>query len=276
MIQLLRKNVNGKSHFPCSSLERRRTIWERMKFGEKVRLARRQLKLTQEQAARRAGISKRYLIDIESEEANLTVDVLLRVAEALDIREHNFGSLSAYFGAGTKALVLAKLETAETALRELRRALGSEADGDLVSALANVAGSTDAPAASFQFVESIGASDLIDRRVDAMRPEHLYIPQALFRAVDFSYPVPDGGTVLRASVLGDSMAPALRAGDEIRIDTAVRAPNRGVVLAVHGDFGSALGSIAPDGDPTLLLRTQGAPVRLKPTCVVYGTVEKVA
>lgn len=53
--------------------------------GANVQRLRRKNKLTQEQLAERAGIEARYIRTIERGQTNLTLDVLVRLAEVLGV-----------------------------------------------------------------------------------------------------------------------------------------------------------------------------------------------
>jgi transcriptional regulator with XRE-family HTH domain len=53
--------------------------------GERIRERRTSLKLTQDQLAQRAGISKGYLSDLENDKRSVGADTLLEVAEALSV-----------------------------------------------------------------------------------------------------------------------------------------------------------------------------------------------
>lgn len=55
-------------------------------LGEVVRRRRLSLDLSQEELARRAGVHRTYLSDIERGARNITITVLTRLAEALEVR----------------------------------------------------------------------------------------------------------------------------------------------------------------------------------------------
>jgi ribosome-binding protein aMBF1 (putative translation factor) len=55
-------------------------------LGEVVRKRRLALNLSQEELASRAGVHRTYLSDIERGARNITVTVLARIAEALEVR----------------------------------------------------------------------------------------------------------------------------------------------------------------------------------------------
>jgi transcriptional regulator with XRE-family HTH domain len=55
-------------------------------LGENIRTHRQRLKLSQEKLAERAELHHNYIGDIERGEENVSVDALMRIAAALDIR----------------------------------------------------------------------------------------------------------------------------------------------------------------------------------------------
>lgn len=274
--------------FPLLAGSTRRSMTVRMMYGEQVRAARRKLRLTQDEAARRAGVSKRYFVDIEKNRANVSLEVLLRVVAALGIDELHFGEVPAYFRTTVLHGLAGRLADAESTIAEVRAALrasapsprpapehSSTASSELLADLQDVAAGAHA-AAGFPFAGAVAREDLGRRGTNAMEASHLHLPEALFRAVDFTYPVLEQGSVMRANVLANSMEPLFAAGDVIRIDTALRTPHPGVVFAAHGAAGSALGRIPSNGDP-VLVRTHGDPILLGTgSWVVLGAVEKVA
>lgn len=54
-------------------------------FGQRVRLAREQRKLSQRQLAKEAGITNKYLSRVEQGKADLSLSIALHIAQALDI-----------------------------------------------------------------------------------------------------------------------------------------------------------------------------------------------
>jgi transcriptional regulator with XRE-family HTH domain len=241
--------VNGERSF-------RRTIVAPMSYGDDVRTARKQLKLTQDEAAELAGVSRRYYLEIEHGRANVSVELLQRVANALGVRDLQLGDMRAHFGApAVVRSIVGMIGRAEALLREAREAMqGGARDfaklvDDLKDDLKNVA--------------AVPASEPL-------------VSEALFRAVDFTYPSVARDHVLRAEVLGAGMVAFLAPGDTIHIDTSVRTPHPGVVLAVHSSLiGSALGRVPPTGERVLLREQADAVLIGTGTCVIFGAVEKV-
>jgi transcriptional regulator with XRE-family HTH domain len=60
-------------------LARRRVI------GERIREARRRAHLTQEAVANRIGIDRPSIVEIEQGQRNMTIDTLLRIADAIGV-----------------------------------------------------------------------------------------------------------------------------------------------------------------------------------------------
>ena len=54
-------------------------------LGKRIRSLRRMADLSQEQLAEKAGLSYKYLGEVERGKANVTVDILEKVATALDV-----------------------------------------------------------------------------------------------------------------------------------------------------------------------------------------------
>jgi transcriptional regulator with XRE-family HTH domain len=251
-----------------------------MSYGDDVRAARKQMKMTQDEAADLAGVSRRYYLEIEHSRANVSVEVLQRVAHALGVRELQLADVRARFGSpAVVTAIVAKIDRVEALLHEVRDAMqGGASDlGAIVEDLRDVAADRVGEAGDFSFADSVGAEELAFRAVAAVPTSALLVSEALFRAVDFTYPSVVHGHVLRAEVLGGSMAPLLEPGDAIHIDTSVRTPHPGVVLAVHSAvFGSAMGRVPMTGE-RVLLREHGNAVLLGTgSCVVIGAVEKAA
>jgi len=244
-----------------------------MSYGDDVRAARKAKRLTQDEAAKLAGVSKRYYNDIENNRANVSLDILLKVVRALDVRQLRFGDVVAAFGSST---IEEKLEQAALLVRDVRDSLRASGYVSLADFHDAAAATTKTPAA-FSFAGQIQPGEIAARAAGGMPAGELVVPEALFRAVDFSYPTPAYGTLFRAVVLGDSMEPLLSPGDTIHIHTSIRTLYPGLIFAVHSPIaGSVLGRVPPGGDP-LLLRAHGEPVLLgADSCVILGAVEKVA
>ncbi|WP_240452466.1 helix-turn-helix domain-containing protein [Corynebacterium xerosis] len=75
-----------QSSMHLSSAQLARQERRRMMLGETVGALRRERGMTQQQLAEAVGVSTRGVIRIEQGQTSLTVDVLWRVADALDLR----------------------------------------------------------------------------------------------------------------------------------------------------------------------------------------------
>lgn len=56
-----------------------------MTFGENLKRIRKEMKLTQAEMAKEIGISQSYIADIERNRKNISLAVVLRIAEGLNI-----------------------------------------------------------------------------------------------------------------------------------------------------------------------------------------------
>lgn len=56
-----------------------------MTFGENLKRIRKEMKLTQQEMANRIGISQSYFADIEHNRKNISLAVVLRIAQGLDV-----------------------------------------------------------------------------------------------------------------------------------------------------------------------------------------------
>jgi len=56
-----------------------------LRFGVVIRQSRRSLGITQEELAGRAGLHRSYVADVERGARNISIDVIERVAEALNV-----------------------------------------------------------------------------------------------------------------------------------------------------------------------------------------------
>ncbi|QPS98519.1 helix-turn-helix transcriptional regulator [Staphylococcus equorum] len=56
-----------------------------MTFGENLKTIRKEMKLTQQEMANRIGISQSYFADIEHNRKNISLAVVLRIAQGLDV-----------------------------------------------------------------------------------------------------------------------------------------------------------------------------------------------
>lgn len=226
------------------------------------------------EAAKLAGVSPRYYADIERNRANVSLEVLLGVVRALEIRELSFGDASAHFGsAGVAEQIARKVAAASDLLVEVTDALRmSGAVADLEAVGPRMAGLPEVQ----RFTRPIRKQELGARATASLHAGQIP-PEPLFRTGDFSYPTVVRGSLYRAEVVGTSMAPTLAPGDAIHIDGAVCTPHPGLLMAAHSPLlGSILGRIPASGDP-VLLRLRGEPVLLGTgSCVILGAVEKIA
>jgi transcriptional regulator with XRE-family HTH domain len=60
----------------------------RKKFGEKVRLLRKEKNLSQEELAHLASIDRTYVSDIEKGERNVSIIIIEKIAKSLDIETY--------------------------------------------------------------------------------------------------------------------------------------------------------------------------------------------
>ncbi|MDK9870086.1 helix-turn-helix domain-containing protein [Staphylococcus equorum] len=56
-----------------------------MTFGENLKTIRKEMKLTQQEMANRIGISQSYFADIEHNRKNISLAVVLRISQGLDV-----------------------------------------------------------------------------------------------------------------------------------------------------------------------------------------------
>jgi transcriptional regulator with XRE-family HTH domain len=231
----------------------------------------------------RTGVSRRYLADIESGAANVTLDVLTKVAVALGIKKIRVGELSLSIDAEFIQSVrnhlsdtVRHLQATEELLTSLARRKNdsglSASDEELVTDLLGVADEPAAAVAETPFLGSYVTAATLPHGSEGLPlwSPHLPFPEELFAPTDFSYPrLVDGG--MFSSVLTTSMEPELPRGTLIRIDTR-RAAEPGDLLAVHGLVsGSLLGRVGSTGR-AVLERTQGSAIEIwKERCVVLGT-----
>jgi transcriptional regulator with XRE-family HTH domain len=58
--------------------------------GQQIRVYRKQAGLSQEKLAEKAGLSYKYLGEVERGVVNVSLDTLMRIAKALKVRLHDF------------------------------------------------------------------------------------------------------------------------------------------------------------------------------------------
>jgi XRE family transcriptional regulator, regulator of sulfur utilization len=58
-------------------------------LGENIRIARKQVRLTQEKLAEKAELNSAYVSEVERGEENISVDGLMRIAKALNLSVHD-------------------------------------------------------------------------------------------------------------------------------------------------------------------------------------------
>lgn len=56
-----------------------------MTFGENLKRIRKEMKLTQQEMANRIGISQSYFADIEHNRKNISLAIVLRISQGLDV-----------------------------------------------------------------------------------------------------------------------------------------------------------------------------------------------
>jgi transcriptional regulator with XRE-family HTH domain len=247
-----------------------------MRYGDQIRMAREVKGLSQLRAAKLAGVSRRYLSELENDKANVSVGVLVKVANALGIKELHFGTFTSHF-ASSATLMAVKLDEAKVLLTEVSRLIAPSAiEAPPVHeepSLDSAGQAADDGSLPIQpFAGGIERGDLGRRTAASMPVEALLVREELFRAVDFSNPIRRADGSLVAQVLGRTMEPTLAQGEQIRINTAGEAES-GSIVAIHTPMGSLLGRIGPG---KVLLREAASPIDLDETCVILGTVERSA
>jgi transcriptional regulator with XRE-family HTH domain len=163
-----------------------------MRYGEQIRMAREAKRLSQARAAKLAGVSRRYLSELENDKANVSIGVLVKVANALDIKELHFGSFTSHF-ASSATLMAAKIDEARGLLGEVSRLIAPSAESPLLLEGQSVPlesageGAESGSPAMEPFQGSIERSDFGKQTTTESMPlDALLIQEDLFRAVDFS------------------------------------------------------------------------------------------
>lgn len=244
-------------------------------YGKVFRRAREARNLTITELSRITGVSRRYLTAMELDEANVSIKYLLLVANALGVDELTFDAFCIRVtGTDVTGVVLSEVVEALdrlTAVRELllskpreipERVSRSGANeallGDLVrTAMQEPGGLADAPIAG-----RLVTADALPRALGerTLWSPEWFLPVEQFVPVAYAYPELENDRFLLARVLDNSMEPGLRAGDVVRIDTAIRAPKAGDLVAVHGMVsGSVLGVVQDERLP-MLVRSNAPPV----------------
>jgi transcriptional regulator with XRE-family HTH domain len=259
-------------------------------YGTVFRDARRSRGFSVRQLAAATKVSRRYLTLIDEDDANVSLKYLVRVAGALGIRDIRVKNFRVVLdGEDVTGLVLTEVADAIerlTAIQELllstpREAAAAQslpsADSTLVADLMR-AQNAHAPLAETPFTGRFVTAETLPRpHSQSLWSADWSTPTEFFVPVAYSYPEAEDARFLRARILDNSMAPELRAGDVVRIDTAIRAPRAGDLVAVHGmTSGSVIGALQSD-DLAVLTRRNAPPLALwRERFVVQGTVAKVA
>jgi transcriptional regulator with XRE-family HTH domain len=265
-------------------------------YGEVLRAARLARGLSLVALSKATGVSRRYLALIEANDANVSSKYLLRVAAALGINELSTESCRVFFQnrdvtgevllaisgaikelAAARDLLLSRPAPSQSP--ERRGGRRKRSDDSLARDIVASHGSELAPLAETPITGRFVTADTLPRgRAErTLWSADWSLPVERFHAVAYSYPEPENERYLRATVLDNSMAPTLRRGDTVRIDTAVRAPLPGQLVAVHGMASGSLLGIVEENEPGVLRRRKGAAVEIwRERFVVQGTVAKVA
>ncbi|MCU1348046.1 MAG: helix-turn-helix protein [Acidobacteria bacterium] len=244
-------------------------------------------RISQRKLAERAGVSRRYLADIEGGRANVSLEILIKVAATLGIRQLPVGKLTLSIeGEFTESVrshvteTLRHLEATRALLASLVRDGGeaslSRRDQELVADLLKM---SDAPVperetlADAPFVGSYVTAATLPHSAAGLplwTPE-LPFPRELFTATDFAYPTRGGTGQLFAAVLSTSMEPEIPRGTLVRIESR-RPPAPGDLLAIHASVsGSLLGRISDPARPVLERAGASSIPIWKERCVVFGT-----
>jgi transcriptional regulator with XRE-family HTH domain len=263
-------------------------------YGKLFRSRRLAHGLTISQLSRITGVSRRFLSAIETDEANISIQYLTRVANALGIDEVDFRGFRVRFdGMDVTGVVLAdviealdKLEAIRALLMSAPREMadgtgeGAAPDDSLIRDLLRTrAPRDDGSLAESPFAGRYVAADALPRSGNdrTLWSAEWFLPVDQFVPVAYSYPEVQDARFLIARILDDSMRPALKARDVVRIDTAVRAPKAGDLVAVHGMVsGSVLGVLQDERLP-LLVRSNAEPVAIwRERFTIQGVVSRVA
>jgi transcriptional regulator with XRE-family HTH domain len=263
-------------------------------YGKLFRRRRLKSGLTISQLSRITDVSRRFLSAIEVDEANVSIQYLTRVANALGIDEVNFRGFRVRFeGIDVTGVVLADVVEALDRLEAIRALLMStpremsdaavEAappDDSLIRDLLRTrAPRDDGSLAESPFAGRFVAADALPRPGSDRRlwSAEWLLPVDQFVPVAYSYPEVQDSRFLIARILDSSMQPNLKARDVVRIDTAVRAPKAGDLVAVHGMVsGSVLGVLQDERLP-LLIRSNAEPVAIwRERFTIQGIVSRVA
>jgi transcriptional regulator with XRE-family HTH domain len=95
-----------------------------MQFGGQIRAAREAKGISQVRAAQLAGVSRRYLSELENDKANVSIGVLVKLASALTIKAIHFGSLQSELVA-TDTRVADKIAEARALLAEASKLIAN-------------------------------------------------------------------------------------------------------------------------------------------------------
>ena len=72
----------------------------KLKVGQRIRELRQAQKLSQEALANKANVDRTYMTDLENGRRNVSIEVLLRVTDALNITFTEFFTASTFYDKG--------------------------------------------------------------------------------------------------------------------------------------------------------------------------------
>jgi transcriptional regulator with XRE-family HTH domain len=266
-------------------------------YGSVFRDARKKRHVSIRALAEATGVSRRYLALIDKDDANISLKYLLRVASALGVHEMNLEAFRVTLdGRDVTGVVMAAVAEAikqltavqdllfslpEKAPRKKKPGRDREGDNRLLAGILRTQENRDAAPllAETPFAGRYVTPDTLPRPGEAptLWSPDWSIPTEAFFPVGYACPEREDERYLRAMVLDDSMAPTLRQGDVVRIDTAIRAPHIGDLVAVHGMVSGSILGVLQKGDVPVLLRRNAPPVAIwRERFTVQGVVANAA
>lgn len=76
--------MNIKSNTTVNALEATKHVWEKMSFGSLVRSLRLSDEITQVELAKKVGVSKQFLSDVEHNRKDVGISFAKKISEALE------------------------------------------------------------------------------------------------------------------------------------------------------------------------------------------------
>jgi len=93
-----------------------------------IRLERERQNLTQEKLARLAKVSRTWIVQLEKGEGNISLGLLMKVANALGMTDLRIGALHLHDSAPELTVVVAAANALDTALKVIDQAAAAQAD----------------------------------------------------------------------------------------------------------------------------------------------------